>query len=828
MKIDFNAIDRELTEEVIVSPKEIYSILPDNKGKYPYLRDVQGVVLDKWFDPEVRKNKDTIIKMNTGSGKTVVGLLILKSCIAEGFGPAVYVVPDNYLVGQVIKEADRLGIKTTTEIHSIDYMRGTSILVININQLINEHSPFGLQKTALKIGSIIIDDVHSALSKTEEQFNLTITRSESDNLYYQISGLFKESLSFQSKSRLWEIENGVGENEMLVPFWEWQNKIDEVMELINKNRELEGIKWHWNLVKNVLEFCKCIISKENIEITPNCIPISEIKSFTNAQRRIFMSATLSDDTPFSTHFDVDFEIANILTPDTASDIGERLIVVPQEINSNITDEEIREYVKVIAESMNVIVIVPSDKQVKLWDRPDAFVSTNNIDNVVHQLKSGYVGLKIFMNRYDGIDLPHDACRLLVLDGLPTLNNKIANLEDEILNGGQRIQNSLIQRIEQGMGRGVRANNDHCAIILMGRKLISTLYAENSIEFFSSATRKQFELSDKITSKFKDSSIEEIFSILNYSFDRDEGWVNLSKKALVKERYSSDPNLNNTSITLRETFDLAVKGEMQNAQKLLLNYSNEIEERYEKSWILLHLAEYYNFTDPVEAQNILKTAKRLNSTVIKPLAGIQTDRELKKFSSQAEQFSENINSKGFDANKFIIEINGILSDLNFEPNSSKKFEQAINDLAFMIGFTGKRPETEEGEGPDNLWKVSDLEFFVIECKNETTTDTICKHDCNQLLGSISWFGREYGTKDCSMTPIMIHNSNVFEHACSPSDDFRIMTPEKLELLKKSVRSFSSGVVSVGVNNIPKLTQLFNSCNLTPKKYIETFTTTFSRR
>ena len=38
--------------------------------------------------------------MNTGGGKTVVGLLMLKSCLNEGVGPAVYVTPDNYLVSQ--------------------------------------------------------------------------------------------------------------------------------------------------------------------------------------------------------------------------------------------------------------------------------------------------------------------------------------------------------------------------------------------------------------------------------------------------------------------------------------------------------------------------------------------------------------------------------------------------------------------------------------------------------------------------------------------------------------------------------------------------------
>ncbi len=53
--------------------------------------------------------------MNTGSGKTVVGLMILQSCLNEGKGPAIYVVPDKYLVAQVCDEAKKLGILAVTD-----------------------------------------------------------------------------------------------------------------------------------------------------------------------------------------------------------------------------------------------------------------------------------------------------------------------------------------------------------------------------------------------------------------------------------------------------------------------------------------------------------------------------------------------------------------------------------------------------------------------------------------------------------------------------------------------------------------------------------------
>ena len=193
MTIDFKSINREMNEDKIIAPDEIFRILPNNGEKYEYLRDVQGNVLAKWFNEKLRNNKDTIIKMNTGSGKTVVGLLILKSCMEEGKGPAVYVVPNDYLIEQVNHEADKMGIETTTDANNPDYLRSRAILVINIFKLINGKTIFGLRSNNenIPIGSVIIDDVHAALSTTEKQFRIVIP-SEND-LYNKIVHLFESS-----------------------------------------------------------------------------------------------------------------------------------------------------------------------------------------------------------------------------------------------------------------------------------------------------------------------------------------------------------------------------------------------------------------------------------------------------------------------------------------------------------------------------------------------------------------------------------------------------------------------------------------------------------
>ena len=102
------------------------------------------------------------------------------------------------------------------------------------------------------------------------------------------------------------------------------------------------------------------------------------------------------------------------------------------------------------------------------------------------MKSGHVGLAIIINKYDGIDLPGDACRLLVIDGLPNIRSEYDAYEQNANHKNRRICSEQIQKIEQGMGRGVRSNTDYCAVVLMGKSLADIIYTSGGLDFFSDA------------------------------------------------------------------------------------------------------------------------------------------------------------------------------------------------------------------------------------------------------------------------------------------------------------------------------------------------------
>ena len=108
MAINFSKL-KSSSNQASIEPRDIFMALPTKDKSYGYPRDVQTEVWKQWFDK--RNEKNIIIKMNTGSGKTVVGLTILQSCLNEGKGPAVYIVPDNFLIKQVCDEAKKLEIR---------------------------------------------------------------------------------------------------------------------------------------------------------------------------------------------------------------------------------------------------------------------------------------------------------------------------------------------------------------------------------------------------------------------------------------------------------------------------------------------------------------------------------------------------------------------------------------------------------------------------------------------------------------------------------------------------------------------------------------------
>ncbi|KAK0360935.1 hypothetical protein LTR94_025371, partial [Friedmanniomyces endolithicus] len=449
--------------------------------------------------------------MNTGSGKTIVGLLCLQSSLNEGKGPAVFVVPDNFLVNQVLAEAKALGVAATDDPNNAAFLAGASILVINIWRLINGRSVFGVGQSAPKIGlgSIVIDDAHACLATVADQFSIRL--SDEHPAYQALLELFDADLDQQSSSTLLDVKDSDPTAVMLVPYWAWANKQTQVVKLLHPHRQDETLKWSWPLLKDILPLCQSAFGGGFLEVAPRFLPIDMIPAFTNAARRIYMTATLADDGILVSHFQADPEdILDPIRPKSGGDIGDRMILAPQEINPKITVEEIKALAAKKAKIVNVCVIVPSKERAKFWsDIAHQILTKDNIDAGTEKLRRGHVGVTVFVNKYDGIDLPAEACEVLIIDGLPEIEGVIARAESSILSETRRQLIRQIQRIEQGMGRGVRSSEDHCVVLLIGSRLTQRIHNLEARMLFSPATRAQLRLGREVTEQMKDKPLSDL-------------------------------------------------------------------------------------------------------------------------------------------------------------------------------------------------------------------------------------------------------------------------------------------------------------------------------
>lgn len=803
------------------NPREIFNLLPQKDQKYQYLRDVQAEVLDQWFSR--RSEKDIVIKMNTGGGKTVVGLLLLKSCLNEGVGPAIYVVPDNYLVSQVEAEARLLGLAIEREPDAPAVLQGQALAIINVHKIFNGLSKFGVgdQGIRLPVGAIVIDDAHACINTTESQF--TIEVSHTHPVYQGLLKLFHDDLQRQNDALLLEMEAADPNAIMLIPFWAWHQHQSDVAKIIAEHRQDDEIKFNWPLVKNYLSYCRCVMSGTRLEISPRCLPIEAIPSFVSAKRRIFMTATLADDSILVSDLNADPQlISQHITPKTANDIGDRMILAPQVIDPNMEDAELKKFLKKKSSEHNVVIIVPSKYRADFWQHiADRVCDASQLEETVAALKAKHIGLVVLINKYDGIDLPGSACRILVLDGLPQARRLIEKIENNYLGRSREVIGKQVQRIEQGIGRGVRANDDYCVVLLMGAELTRVLYLLEAKEMFSPATRAQLELSNEVTHQIK--TLAEIEGAMDYCLNQVPEWKALARERLVGVAYARQAHIRPIAIAQRQAFEDAVITHYSQAQRTLQNIINQDDlDSATHGWLLWQLAEYTQYSNPVDAQNILKKAIGLNRRVIKPLEGIDYERLDAKALEQSRSATWRLRSYGNNMTKLQVDVNGILDNLRFAPETYKAFESAMCDIAELIGLKAQRPEGEFGKGPDVLWATGNLNYFVIECKNGATTELVNKHDCNQLTGSVTWFNDRYDDT-CQCTPVLIHPSNVFERASTPAPGARIMTEAGLDNFKESIRSYAKAVGSrLSTIEHTEVMKLLEHHNLTPNKILEIFT------
>jgi tetratricopeptide (TPR) repeat protein len=818
--VDFSKLLTKKKPTKALDPISIFNDLDKESGK-EYLRPPQEAVLVDWHE-NWRSKRDVIVKLHTGQGKTLIGLLMLQSSLNEGIGPVLYICPNNYLVNQTIEQAREFGIGTVQFTPRVSrppqaFLNSNSILVTNCNKLFNGKSVFGVVgsgKETINLGALVMDDAHKCLDIIREAFSIKVDKTDKEGkihpIYAALWDLFHESLRRQAPGTCSDIASSEPNSLMAVPFWTWHDRQKEVLALLQEHKERDELLFVWDLLKDRIEQSICLFSGTRLEIAPRLLPVDLIPSFSQAKKRIFLSATLTEDAFLVRDLQIDPE--SVSKPLSSGDVkycGERLIVIPSLVDPTQVREKLISWVSHIARkhgNFGVVTITPSFEHVKLWEKYGA--SVTNVQNLEQEIanlrslikKKEATKVMIVVNEYDGVDLPDSTCRILTLDSLPTYSSLTEKFAQEMRPTSGIIRRHLAQRVEQGMGRAIRGSSDWCIVVVIGSNLTNFISEHSKRMYLSKEAQLQIRIGEELANEMKQegTQLQVVEKLVNQVLNRDGNW-----KEYYKERMSeleidavNTENLKRT-ILERNAENLCIQGNYEKATEVLRELI-QLSEPADEGWYLQLMATYLYPINRTKSMDLQLKAHSENNRLFRPETGISYLKLTPTGTSRASLILKWIHShESFNA--LLMNLTTILDKVVFGA-PSELFEEGIDELGIALGFSTQRPEKALGTGPDNLWNIEGKKYWTVECKSMVSPDRkeITKKEAGQLANTIGWFKENY--EDLEGQHVLVHPSIKLAKDAFVPVQIWCLDHEHLEKLKKNVRGFYTSMQDIPIASL----------------------------
>lgn len=475
-------------------PSELFATLTGRN--LPDVMTHQRDMLRAYGDSMVDES-DVALQLPTGSGKTLVGLLIAEWRRRKFNERVVYLCPTTQLVNQTVDQAhSKYGIEasafTGAKAHyavaaKSAYKTGQQVAVTNYSSLFNSHPYFEDPDV------IIIDDAHAAENYISKMWSLEIPSGDEAHaaLHAAICGLLRPHLSGQSFARLtgdWDSAADATWVDKL-PSPVLQDIADDLTGIIDANADAStDLYFRWPLLRDHLTACHLYLASREILIRPMVPPTWTHAPFADAKQRIFMSATLGAGGDLERLTGI-ASIARIPAPEDfkSTGVGRRFFIFPGLSLEAAACEKLRLNMQKAAGRS--VVLTPNGQaaatiraQVETLEG-FATYSAEDIEASKDAFVAESKAAAIMAGRFDGIDFPNDECRLLCLDGLPKATNAQERFLMTKMSASALFNERLQTRVLQAAGRCTRALQDRSAVFVTGHELLEYLADDRNWHHF---------------------------------------------------------------------------------------------------------------------------------------------------------------------------------------------------------------------------------------------------------------------------------------------------------------------------------------------------------
>lgn len=297
---NFHFRRRPVKESLPNNPEELFFDLRTRDPTIEHLWSHQADILRNYYSDRLN-SEDLAIELPTGSGKTLVGLLIGEFRRIVNKQRVLYLCPTRQLVHQVHEKSKQYGIKAhafigkqseyvTEEFNQ--YLNGEAIAISTYSSLFNTRPRFNDPKI------IICDDAHGAEQYIASMWSLNINRFDDSDVFWKTFSLFEDILPTEFCEIVRDNNPALLRKLIVekVPIPYFVDRLDNLRACLNENihKEKPNLFYPMSIVRENLIACNMYISWSEILIRPWIPPTLTHLPFNNATQRIYMSATLGE------------------------------------------------------------------------------------------------------------------------------------------------------------------------------------------------------------------------------------------------------------------------------------------------------------------------------------------------------------------------------------------------------------------------------------------------------------------------------------------------------------------------------------------------------
>ncbi len=771
------------------------------KRQYPDVMPHQKELLEA-YAASFETEDDVALQLPTGSGKTLVGLLIADWRRIKLGNRAVYLCPTKQLVRQTVLQArNQYGIDVVDLSGSKDsfspadrtaYLTGAQVAISTYSGLFNTHPFFDNPDL------IVIDDAHAAENYIAKMWSVEISAGTA--LHGAIAEFLKPHLEAQAFSRL--TGNWVGSADAT-----WVEKLsspmvaeiaDDLVGIIDAfaDRSNPALHFPWSLIRDHLDACHVYLGSREILIRPLTPPTSSHGPFANAQQRIFMSATLGAGGDLE-RLTGRKSISRLAAPEgfQSSGVGRRFFIFP---SLSLTGDETDALRLAMQERANrSVVLTPSSPSAaahtqQVTDNLAGFTVFNKDD--IEADKAPFVqcdkAVAILANRYDGIDFPNEECRLLCLDGLP----RAMNAQERFIMskmGAAALYNERIQtRVLQAAGRCTRALQDRSAVFVTGTELVDFLADNRKWKFFHPELQAELGFGvDQSTNVGADSMLENF----NMFMENNADWAGadqMIRNGVSGFQQAPFPAMDELQavvdheVAYQEALWNHDYGKALSEARTILGKLTHADLRgYRALWHYLAGAAAQRLSTTAgdaqaqaaqeqfaKAKGAAPSVSWLNALaraagVTDEEADVSKDQETLK---QVEMIEQQFLAMGTATNsKFDKKAAKILSEMQ----SAATFESSQVELGKLLGFTADNDESDAA--PDPWWLGEQIGIVFEDHADGSATTVFGANKARQASSHPKWIKKNVdGTDDMEIYPILVTPCTQAKSGADPQlDDVR---------------------------------------------------------